>query len=285
MKMKTICVRLALAAVMLMATSCEKQFVESTDEGGDVVIDDKDDDGKKLPNVNVQFDILGVESAKAGTASLKSMCKRLSYSVFDEKGERCNYRTTTQLSSDSDFGRVKLAIPKGKYLFVFVAENGEEAPTISKPNTVTFKKNKLTDTYHYYGEFDINNKASYGITLQHSIAKLRVVINDATPQVIDSLSFYYIGGSSTLDPTTGGGSVSSRQVENYSVKSTAYNGKSVYEMYTFPHTDDRRLKVRIAALSGEQTLYSGSISDITMMPDEVTECSLNFFGEHPSVGR
>lgn len=284
MNIKTICVHLALSTIMLMATSCEKQFVESTDEGGDVVNNDKDD-GKKQPTINVQFNILGVESMKTGTASLKSTCKRLSYSVFDENGERCNYRTNTQLSSNNDFGKVKLSISKGKYSFVFVAENGNEAPTISKPNTVTFKKNKLTDTYHYYGEFDIKNKASYDITLQHSTAKLRVIINDATPHDIDSLSFYYTGGSSTLDPTTGGGNVSSRQVENYRVESSAYKGSSVYEMYTFPHADERKLKVKISAKSGEETLYSRSINDVTMTSDDVTECSIKFFGEHPSVGR
>ena len=296
MNIKTICAHFAIATIMLSGVSCEKQFIEGI-EGGGEVNDDKDDNGdngdkdskddkdNNQPTVNVQFNILGVESEKTGTASLKSTCKRLSYSVFDESGERYNYRTNTQLSSDNDFGRLKLSIPKGKYSFVFVAENGKDAPTISKINTVTFKKNKLTDTYHYYCEYDIKEKASYDITLHHSIAKLRVTINDATPQEIDSLSFYYTGGSSTLDPTTGGGNVSSRQTETYSVQTSAHKGKSEYEMFTFPHADARKLKVKISAKSGEQTLYSGSISDITMEQDDVTECSLNFFGEHPNVGR
>lgn len=180
---------------------------------------------------------------------------------------------------------MSFAIPKGKYSFVFVAENGNAAPTISEPNTVTFKKNKLTDTYCYYGELDIKGKASYDITLKHCIAKLRVTLNDVTPQEIDTLSFYYIGGSSTLDPTTGYGKVSSRQTESHAVERLAYRGKSTYELYTFPHADARKLKLRITAKSGEQMLYTRAIDDIAVESDDVTDCSLNFFGENPEVGR
>lgn len=285
MNIKTICVHIALAALVFVGASCEKQFVESTNEGGDVVVDNKDDNGNKLPTLNVKFNVLGVESAQNGTASLKSKCKRLSFSVFDAGGERLNYRTITQLSSDKDFGKVSLAIPKGKYSFVFVAENGNAAPTISEPNTVTFKKKKLTDTYCYYGELDIKGKASHDITLKHCIAKLRVTLNDVTPQEVDTLSFYYIGGSSTLDPTTGYGKVSSRQTESHAVERLAYRGKSTYELYTFPHADARKLKLRITAKSGEQMLYTRAIDDIAVESDDVTDCSLNFFGENPEVGR
>lgn len=79
MNIKTICVHIALAALVFVGTSCEKQFVESTNEGGDVVVDNKDDNGNKLPTLNVKFNVLGVESAQNGTASLKSKCKRLSF--------------------------------------------------------------------------------------------------------------------------------------------------------------------------------------------------------------
>ena len=51
MNIKTICVHIALAALVFVGASCEKQFVESTNEGGDVVVDNKDDNGNKLPTL------------------------------------------------------------------------------------------------------------------------------------------------------------------------------------------------------------------------------------------
>lgn len=154
MNIKNVLVRFFIATVLLVGASCEKPFAEDGEETEDVVVDnknDKDNKGDKAKTVTVRFNVLGVESASAGSTPLRDVCKRLSFSVFDADGERCNYRTVTQLSTDKDFGKVTLAVPKGTYSFVFVAENGKDAPTISKLNTVTFKKNKLTDTYCFYG--------------------------------------------------------------------------------------------------------------------------------------
>ena len=246
MNIKNVLVRFFIAAVMLVGASCEKPFAEDGEETEDVVVDnknDKDNNGDKAKTVTVRFNVLGVESASAGSTALRDVCKRLSFSVFDADGERCNYRTITQLSTDKDFGKVALAVPKGTYSFVFVAENGNDAPTISKPNTVKFKKNKLTDTYCFYGQYDVNGNCTYDITLRRVVAKLRVAINDATPQEIDSLQFFYTGGSSTLDPSTGGGNVNSRQTEVCSVEPAAYKGKSVYELYTFPHADGKPCQI------------------------------------------
>lgn len=288
MKIKNVLVRFFIAAVMLVGASCEKPFAEDGEETEDVVVDnknDKDNNGDKAKTVTVRFNVLGVESASAGSTALRDVCKRLSFSVFDADGERCNYRTVTQLSTDKDFGKVALAVPKGTYSFVFVAENGKDAPTISKLNTVTFKKNKLTDTYCFYGQYDVNGNCTYDITLRRVVAKLRVAINDATPQEIDSLQFFYTGGSSTLDPSTGGGNVNSRQTEVCSVEPAAYKGKSVYELYTFPHADGKPLTLKVAAKSGERTMYARTINNIMVERDNTTECQLRLFGESPEGGR
>lgn len=103
MNIKNVLVRFFIAAVMLVGASCEKPFAEDGEETEDVVVDnknDKDNKGDKAKTVTVRFNVLGVESASAGSTPLRDVCKRLSFSVFDADGERCNYRTVTQLSTD-----------------------------------------------------------------------------------------------------------------------------------------------------------------------------------------
>ena len=290
MAKKTFISHLFTAVLLLFCVACEKPFTEESDSGSgdtgdtdEIVITDKDK--KDTESVNVQFNVIGVESQLTGSAPLANACKRLSLSVFDADGERCNYKTITQKHTDSDFGKMLLSVPKGKYTFVFVAENGAEAPTLSKLDAVKFSKNKLTDTYLYCGEYDIKASASYDIALKNITATVKLVVNDVTPSDIDSLTVYYTGGSSTLDASTGYGSVNSRQTEVRAVDMAAYNGKSGYYLYTFPHEDASTLTLKVTARAGNKEIYMRTVGNVGVERDNTTECVLDLFGENPEQGR
>lgn len=292
MNTKNFLLRFAVVALIMLCASCEKPY-SAEDEGGgsDVVIDDKsngDDtgnDGDKTDFVTVKFNICSVEGQGSEMIALRDVCQRLSFSVFDADGERCNYQTISQLRDEKDFGCVSISIAKGSYSFVFVAENGEKAPTISKPTSVTFRSNKLTDVYYYYGVFAIDAEQSYDIALKRATAKLCFAMNDAVPFGIDKIEFYYTGGSSTLDATTGYGAVNSRQTETRDVEAVAHSGKSVYELYTIPHEDNKPLTLKVSAKTGDKTKYVRTLNEIEIERGVETQFALNFFGEAPEGGR
>ena len=105
------------------------------------------------------------------------------------------------------------------------------------------------------------------------------------------MKFYYTGGSSTLDATTGYGCVNSRQTEYRKVASEAYDGESSYDLYTFPHDSggDEKLQMEISALDGTSSSatvkYVRTIDDVPVKPNVITRYSGNFFGESPDGGR
>ena len=292
MNMKNFLLRFVVVALILLGASCEKPYSAEDEEGGsDIVIDDKNngDDtgnkGDKTDFVTVKFNIRSVERQESATVTLRDVCQRLSFSVFDADGERCNYQTISQLRDDKDFGNVSISIAKGSYSFVFVAENGEKAPTISKPTSITFRNNKLTDTYYYYGVFDVDAEKSYDIALKCATAKLSFAVNDAVPSGIDRMEFYYTGGSSTLDAPTGYGAVNSKQTETRNVESAAHSGKSVYELYTIPHEDNKPLTLRVSANVGDKAKYVRTVSEIKVERGVEAQFALDFFGEDPEGGR
>ena len=58
-------------------------------------------------------------------------------------------------------------------------------------------------------QMDIEDDATYDVTLKRAVGKFRLVVKDETPKTIKQMKIYYTGGSSTFDATTGYGCVNS----------------------------------------------------------------------------
>lgn len=266
-------------------SSCEKGYTEE-----DVITPT---DGDK---VRVSFNVAGYDVVSFGNMAQKpslqrksenlgSVCSRLSFALFDENGTKLTYKNQKQ--SDSNFGTFSLSVGKGAYKLVVVAHSSEEGnATISSPGKITFEKNKVTDTFYYYGSFTIEEDENFDIVLQRAVAMFRLKITDTTPADVTRMKFYYTGGSSTFDATSGYGCVNSKQAELRDVPSSAYNQSSVYEVYTFPHSDGKNLKIKAYALTAVgDTLQECEFTDVPVERNKITECTTTFFGDPPSGGR
>ena len=138
---------------------------------------------------------------------------------------------------------------KERYGFAKACTNGKGNCSVSAHEKVKFTSNKLTDTFYYYGRLSVTaDGATTDINLKRAVGAFKVHITDENiPEEIRSIKFYYTGGSSTLDATTGFGCVNSRQTENFSMK----DGGRDFTVYTFPHEEEKNIKMSISFLDAD----------------------------------
>ena len=86
------------------------------------------------------------------------------------------------------------------------------------------------------------------MNLQRAVAAFKLHITDETiPEEVRSIKFYYTGGSSTLDATTGYGCVNSRQTEIFNFT----DNNRDFTVYTFPHEENKAIKMTISILDAD----------------------------------
>ena len=281
---------LALCAALLacLAASCEKPVIDE---------EKTPTEKPKANEATITFNSTNVAQAEydnetdtqqsRAVTPIREVCSRINVAIFDS-GDATKVKTINQEKSDASFGKITTNLAKGSYTIVIIAHNGSGNATVSTPEKVTFKDNKVSDTFYYYGDIDVDDNETYDITLKRAVAMVRLVVKDNTPKNIHSMKFYYTGGSSTLNPQTGYGCVNSKQTEIRTVPESAYTGESAYDIYTFPHESQKKLNIEISALesaTATNATYARTISDVSVKRNCITRYTGYFYGEDPSTGR
>lgn len=262
---------LASLLLMLMTTftSCEKFALDETGA-----------DGTRYADANVtvrvqQVQNMTVESQTRASSvkKLKEICTRLSFVVFDGE-DKLAYKNQT--SDDSDFGICHFNLDEGEYRLVVIAHSGAGNCSMSAPEKVKFANNKLTDTFSYYGRLSVTEDgAEAEVNLTRAVAALQLHISDETlPENVNSIKFYYTGGSSTLDATTGEGCVNSRQTETFKLS----GDKRDFTVYTFPHDAINKVSVKytISLLDNDaKTIQTYELADVPMKRNTITKATLS----------
>ena len=232
-------------------------------------------------NASLSIHIGGIADANYQDATAKgtraiepigNVCTKLTISLYDEEGQRLY--SVNKKSTDADFADVTIKLAEGKYYLVVVAHSNENNAATKDINKITFD-GKLSDTFHYYKEIELQAGGNnIDVVMERVTAMFRLEITDEIPENVKQLKFYYTGGSSTLSGYTGAGSVNSRQTEIRNVQS----GINTYEVYTFPHPDDKKLKMTITALdaSGE-TVCTKTFEDVAVSKNMITRYKGSFF--------
>lgn len=197
---------------------------------------------------------------------LEDYCSRLSIAIFDGE-EKVK---TLNLKAEDGYDDIGINLDAGKYRMVAIGHNGSGNCTISSPEKVKFYKNKMTDTFFYYGTFNVidGEDTDDYILLNRAVAQFKVHITDATiPAEAHSIKFYYTGGSSTLDAVTGYGCVQSRQTESFKLQ----EGKRDYSVYTFPREENKGLKMTIYILDADaQSIKEYSKEGVPVKRNNIT---------------
>lgn len=202
---------------------------------------------------------------------LEDYCSRLSIAIFDGE-EKVK---TLNLKAEDGYEDIGINLDAGKYRMVAIGHNGSGNCTISSPEKVKFYKNKMTDTFFYYGTFNVidGEDTDDYILLKRAVAQFKVHISDATiPAEAHSIKFYYTGGSSTLDAVTGYGCVQSRQTESFKLQ----EGKRDYSVYTFPREENKGLKMTINILDADaQSIKEYSKEGIPVKCNNITQSNIS----------
>ena len=132
----------------------------------------------------------------------------------------------------------------------------------------------MTDTFYYYGEITVGkDEQTYNLNLERAVAMVRFNIADDYPEGVTQMKFYYFGGSSTLDATTGLGCVSSKQTELFTVNPDMKR----FEMFTFPHAVKDTLKMTVSALDVNENI----IKEREFAKVSVTQNMITSYTAHP----
>lgn len=272
MKKKTY-VWLASLLLMLVATltSCEKFALDdsgtnSHDANANVIIH------ASVAKNNSTGTRSGEEDEEVEGKPLEDYCSRLSIAIFDGEEKVKTLNLTAEKDGYDDIG---INLDAGKYRMVAIGHNGSGNCTISSPEKVKFYKNKITDTFFYYGTFNVidGEDTDDYILLNRAVAQFKVHITDATiPAEAHSIKFYYTGGSSTLDAVTGYGCVQSRQTESFKLQ----EGKRDYSVYTFPREENKGLKMTINILDADaQSIKEYSKEGVPVKRNNITQTNIS----------
>ena len=268
---------ISIFIMAILATACEKPIFdeETATKSGH----------EQNANVTLRFSTYEQQPFTRAAEPLTEQTARLSVAIFNSEGTKV--KNVNQTRSDADFGQVSMTLAEGTYRIVAIAHNGEGNATITNPEKVTFPNNKMTDTFSYCGTLAVlgSSPTEEDIELHRVVAMLRLTLSGQLPDDIARLKFYYTGGSSTLNPTTGYGCVNSKQTEYRYTTDEQDMPVTVYELYTAPHELNDVLKLTITALSADGTTISEQVMEnIPVTRNKITTWTGNLFGSGTGTG-
>lgn len=262
----------------LVFASCEKPSV--SEEGGDeseVVNGD----------IQVRFRVAQIEQIPFGdsaegtrTTPIGELCQRISYAIY-QNGERKTVKN--QVYGDEGFGEMTLSLAAGTYQVVIVAHNGAENAQTTDLTKITFKEDnklKVTDTFYYYDTLKVSENCEMNIQLKRAVAMVRFITKDTIPAGVKRMRFYYTGGSSTFNATSGFGIVNSQQTEFREVTEDMIGKQGTFCFYTFPHTTNDTLNVRLTAYDANNTpIKEKNFNNVPITQNQITQYKGYFFTE------
>lgn len=250
-----------LVLSLVLLTGCEKTMLDeqSSKQDGNVVL-------KLSLYEQIPFSTRSLQD-------IRQLCTRVNVAFF-QNGTKV--KTVSQKADDASFGTVSLTLDAGVYQVVVIAHNCSGSATISSAEKVTFPSNVVTDTFYYEGELTVaSSQDTYELVLQRPVAMFRLQLTDILPSNAHKIRFYYTGGSSTFNPSTGFGCVNSRQTVMMDIE----DGQQVFEVYTFPHELNDFLKMTVTIYdSGENILKEQVFEQVPVTVDQITVFTGSFFG-------
>lgn len=255
---------LCMMAVIVLA-SCEKAVFD----------DETSSDNNQKGNLILK--VQATDNLQMGTTrSDASYWGRISFVAY-QGGKKV--KSVTQTRGDDGYGEVTMQLTPGTYQVLVLAHSSNGNPTLSNAEKIPFTNAiGYTDTFYAYQDITVTAETQeHAITLERVTAMLRFIINDAMPQNVKTLKFYYTGGSGALNANTGLGCVASQQTVNVEADPAA-DRPYTFELYTIPREATASLSLTVTAYDGNGGVVTErTIKDIAIERNKITELSGDFF--------
>lgn len=272
---------LFLFIIAMAMVSCERPFSEEIATGEPTGEGEAHLRMSAITSSELSFS--SIMSPRHSASAVASACSRITFAVYKD-GERV--AVTNQDVDDSNFGSCDMVLPKGTYRIVVVGHNGAGSATTTEVEKITFKNNKMTDTFWCTSTVNLDDDTDVSLNMKRVVAMFRLKVTDNIPANVAEMKFYYTGGSSTLSGVTGFGSVNSKQTEVRTVEEDMHTGGAEFEIYTIPHEQDDVLNITVTALDAEgKTVKETVFSDVAVTVNKIRQYEGEFFSESAEEGR
>lgn len=252
----------SLLFVALSFAACQK-----VDVGNETEVPD----GTNLVTFKVrQFEQKNFDKAKSRATEISRLCKHIELIVYKD-GARVN--KISQGSDDKDYGTLSVALAPGTYRAVILAHNQEKSPTTTDAEKISFGSD-ISDTFLWSDQITVSadKGLDVDVSMHRVVAMVRIATTDVIPQNVASITFYYTGGSSTLDALTGEGCVKSRQTVKRTVTEAMRGKTGTFEIYTFPRSDSESLHLEVTALDANgNTVCSHTFGEVPVTCNKISE--------------
>lgn len=207
-------------------------------------------------------------------------CTRLNFAVYNLSGTRL--KQFNQKAGESSFGTASFQLEPGTYRLVVLAHSSNGNPTMTDPAKIQFKNSQgFTDTFLYYATVSVaQEQQTLNVSLDRIVSMCRFVINDAIPDEVTRLEFYYTGGSGAFNAATRLGCVASKQDVKFDV--TTGQSWTEYDLYTFLHKEEDVIHLTVTALDAADNVVGKRELELSMRQNQITWATGYFFEDQPS---
>ena len=209
-------------------------------------------------------------------AALADACSSLNYYRY-VGGELV--KSVSQNISDANFGTISDNMEYGTHELFFI---GHKSDNVTFNNGIaTFDKVGDTFSYYEYVEVDAETSPTKSISMPRRVAKFELVATDALPEYLSTVEVVVIGGSTSLNVSTGNGAGVSTQTKIINVPSSNI-GKKGCSFGTYVFLPEGITEVNMTYTFKDENgngVVEIELEDVPMQTNYITRCSGNVFSE------
>ena len=171
MTMKKTCALFPLFMALLLLAACEKVSIDDLN---------KEDPEERNDGVKLTFRVMSFEQTRFNDpttvtrAAVRDVCDKINLALYDMENNRL--KAVNQKADDENFGSLSLSIEPGTYRVLILAHSCSGNATTTNIEKITFPDNKVTDTFYYCAEIEVDDQKTYDVELRRVVAMFKLVV-------------------------------------------------------------------------------------------------------------
>ena len=168
---------------LLLLAACEKVSIDDLN---------KEDPEERNDGVKLTFRVMSFEQTRFNDpttvtrAAVRDVCDKINLALYDMENNRL--KAVNQKADDENFGSLSLSIEPGTYRVLILAHSCSGNATTTNIEKITFPDNKVTDTFYYCAEIEVDDQKTYDVELRRVVAMFKLVVADEIPSDVTHIA-------------------------------------------------------------------------------------------------